>query len=393
MTNENNTTLVVGTQGEQNAVAPTRPYEKLSIEEQRIVDSLVVKLDDYSDSSLIEFSSEAATNSAMEAADFLKNTKLNDLQEFNECMTNLTRDLRSIDTKELSKQDPSPLSRIPIIGKALAASSIGKKVESVIQRQETVKKSIDLTVRTIEGIKLTLREDLIRCAKTRERTVEYAKNLEYEYIVLYKKKQELERTYQEFISSPDYDETNLEHSEYINKLQVGIQNIERKMDDTLRYRVNAIQDIPSYSFISSAENAMINSIDDCVKNVVPEWNKAFLKAILAYRVANAADVMKSTKTATNAILITAAEMTSKALISASEVIEEPQIASETLDKKTEIFIATLDKMVQISLDASKRRAEDAVRLKEREKQSIAQSSQRKTVQSLAEVSGGVSSNE
>jgi len=67
--------------------------------------------------------------------------------------------------------------------------------------------------------------------------------------------------------------------------------------------------------------------------------------------------------------------------------------SETLDKKTEIFIATLDKMVQISLDASKRRAEDAVRLKEREKQSIAQSSQRKTVQSLAEVSGGVSSNE
>lgn len=393
MNTENKTTLVVTNPQEQNAVAPTRAYEKLSIAEQEKVNTLMAKLADYSDTALIEFSSDTAANSAREAEDFLKHTKLNDLEEFNESMGSLRKSLRSIDTKELSKQDPSPLSRIPLIGKALAESAIGKKIESVIERQETIKKSIDLTIQTIEGIKLTLREDLLRCARTRALTVEFAKNLEYEYIALYKKKLELEKTYQEFISSTDYDEANLDHSEYINKLQTGIQNIERKMDDVLRLRVNAIQDIPSFSLVSNAENALINSIDDCIKNVVPEWNKAFLKAILAYRVQNAADVLKSTKEATNQILIKSSQMTANAIVSAAEVIESPQIASETLEKKTEIFLSSIDKIVQISIDASKKRAEDAVRLKELERESIVQSSQRRTVPIISEGTGGANLNE
>lgn len=373
---------------EETALAPTRSYDALSNEEQNIVQSLMGKLEDYSDASLIEFSSESSANSAREAEDFLRQTKLNDLEEFNECMTSLTRDLRSIDTKELSKQDPNPLARIPLIGNALAKSRVGKKVESIIEKQENVKKSVDLTVKTIEGIKLTLREDLIRCANTREKTVEFAKNLEYEYIALYKKREELEKLYNEFTSSPDYNPSNLDHSEYSAKLQNGIQLIERKMDSVLRYRVNSIQDIPSLALISSSENAMINSIDDCIKNVIPEWNKAFLKAILAYRVANAADVMKSTKQATNDILITSAEMTANAIISSAEAIESPQIASETLERKTEIFISTCNKLVQIATDASKQRIADAQRLKEIEHQSLIESGKRKTVQLNSNNSGG-----
>jgi len=389
MQNENNTALVVSGGVTQNSVAPTRPYEKLSPEEKQKVDSLMIKLEDYSDTALIDFSADAAANSAREAEDFLKHTKLNDLQEFDECMGSLTKSLRSIDTKELSKQHPSRLSKIPLIGKALAESTVGKKIDSVIDKQETIKKSIDLTIQTIEGIKLTLREDLLRCARTRAMTVEFAKNLEYEYIALYRKKQELEKTYQEFISSPDYDEANLDHSEYVNKLQTGIQNIERKMDNTLRMHVNAVQDIPSFSLVSNAENAMINSIDDCIKNVVPEWNKAFLKAILAYRVANAADVLMATKEATKEIYIKSAQMTADAIVSAVEVIETPQIATETLEKKTEIFLTAIDKIVQISVDASKKRAEDAERLKQIERESITQSSQRKTVPFISGQSGGV----
>lgn len=362
----------------ENALVPLRSYEQLSNEEQTIVNSLVQKLDDYSDVSLIEFSADAAANSAKEAEDFLRQTKLNDLEEFNECMSSLTKDLRSIDTKELSKQDPNPLSRIPIIGRALSKGIVGKKVESIIAKQENVKKSIDLTVKTIEGIKLTLREDLIRCAKTREKTVEYAKNLEYEYIALYRKRIELEKLYNDFIASPDYNPSNLDHSEYVAKLQNGIQSIERKLDNTLKYCVNATQDIPSLAFIRSAENAMINSIDDCLKNVIPEWNKAFLKAILAYRVANAADVMKSTKQATNDILLASAQMTSDAIISTAEAIESPQIASETLEKKTEIFISMCNKLVEISTNASEQRKTDAVRLKEIQNQSLIESSKRKT---------------
>ena len=387
MSIENNTTLTT-VNPETTAMSPIRSYAELSKEEQSVVDSLVVKLDDYSDSALIDFSSEAASDSARESEDFLKQTKLNDLEEFNECMSSLTKDLRSIDTKELSKQDPNPISRLPIIGAALAKSRMGKKIESTIQKQETVKKSIDLTVKTISDIKLTLREDLIRCEKTRAKTVEFAKFLEYEYIALFRKREELETLYNEFISRPDYNPSNIDHSEYVAKLQTGMQSLERKMDATLRYQSNARQDIPSLSFIQAAETSMITTIDDCIKNVIPEWNKAFFKAIVAYRVSNAADVIKSTKQATNTILLTSAQMSANAVVSAAEAIETPHIATETLEKKTAIFLEMCDKLTQISLNASQQRLADASKLKTLDQQALEENAKRKTVQIITEESEG-----
>ena len=373
------TTNVTSVSANDSGITPTRRFEDLQEDEKKIVEALMTKLDDYSDKSLIDFTSDSAAKSAKEAEDFLRNTKMNDLEEFKECMGSLTKDLRSIDTKELSKRDPSPLSRIPLIGPALAQSKAGKKVESVIQKQETVKKSIDLTVSTIERIKLTLREDLIRCQKTRQATIEFAKLLEYEYISLYQKRQELEAEYQRFTNSPDYNPINLDCTEYAEKIQNAIQQIERKMDALLRYRINAIHDIPSLALVQASENAIINHIEDCIRNVIPEWDKAFLKAILAYRVANAADVMTSINNATNAILISSTEMTSKAIIGAAEVIEAPSIATETLQRQTEIFIDTCNKLVEIATTASQRRIDDAAKLKEEEKKSIISSTQRKTI--------------
>lgn len=388
MTNANTNSNLANLKIEETGVVSIRSYNELSTEEQTIVDSLLDKLVDYSDTSLIEFSSETSANSAREAEDFLKETKLNDLEEFNECMTSLTRSLRSINTKELSKQNPNPLSRIPIIGEALSKSLVGKKVQSVIEKQDNVKKSIDLTIKTIEGIKLTLREDLIRCANTRAKTVEFAKQLEYEYIALSKKREELEKLYNEFTAGPDYNPAYLDHSEYTDKLENGMQTIERKMDNTLRLRANASQDIPSLSFIRTAENAMINTIDDCVKNVVPEWSKAFHKAILAYRVANAADVVKASKEATNNILLASTQITADAIVSAAEAIETPYIATETLEKKTEIFLSMVDNLVKISTEASKMRIEDAPKLKSITSKSIIESGKRKTVPLISDNDGG-----
>ena len=383
-------TNVTPVSAQDSVITPTRRFEDLPEDEKKIVEGLMAKLVDYSDKSLIDFSSDSASKSAKEAEDFLRNTKMNDLEEFKECMGSLTKDLRSIDTKELSKRDPNPLSRIPVIGPALAKSKAGKKVESVIQKQETVKKSIDMTVSTIEGIKLTLREDLIRCGKTREATIEFAKNLEYEYIALYQKRQELEAEYQRFTTSPEYNPIDLDDTEYAEKIQNAIQQIERKMDALLRYRINAIHDIPSLALVQASENAIINHIEDCIRNVIPEWDKAFLKAILAYRVANAADVMTSINNATNAILLSSTEMTAKAIIGAAEVIEAPSIATETLQKQTEIFIDTCNKLVEIAQNASQRRIEDAEKLKEEEKNSILSSTQRKTIPVIPEESEEVS---
>lgn len=386
-TQENNNSIIIPS-SENSDFQPMRPYESLSCEEQQRVQELLGKLDDYSNRALSDFSAEAASNSAREAEDFLKHTKLNDLQDFNESMQSLTKDLRSINPKDLSKQEPSSLARIPLIGKRLANSKVGKKVESIIQKQETVAKAIGFTIDTITGIKLTLQEDLIKCQNTRAITVQYAKDLELQSHALYLKRMELERDYNEFINSPNYDPRNINDSEYAAKLQNGIQRIERKIRDTLGYYSNATSDIPSYSLIANSEEALIDAIDDCIKNVVPEWKKSFQKAIIAYRVANAADAIASSKKATNDIILASAHITSAAIISAAEAIETPQIASETLEEKTQILLKTCSTLIDIGVKASQKRVDEIRAIKANDQRFLVENAKRTTVSAITEKSGG-----
>lgn len=388
MSNKENNNIVLIPSNENSDFQPIRPYESLSNEEQQRVKELLAKLDDYSNQALSDFSAEAASNSAREAEDFLKHTKLNDLQDFNESMQSLTKDLRSINPKDLSKQEPSSLARVPLIGKKLANSKVGKKVESIIQKQETVAKAIGFTVDTITGIKLTLQEDLIKCQKTRATTVQYAKDLELQSHALYQKRMELEEEYNQFINSPDYDPRNIDHSEYAAKLQNGIQRIERKIRDTVGYQSNALSDIPSYSLVANSEEALIDAIDDCIKNVIPEWKKAFQKAIIAYRVANAAEVVSSSKKATNDIILASANITSAAIISAAEAIETPQIASETLEQKTQILLQTCSTLIDIGVKASQKRVEEIRAIKSNERQFLQENAKRMTVNVIPEKNGG-----
>lgn len=327
-----NTNLTVTT-SEGKALSPIRDYGTLSSGEQQQVQSLIGQLHDCSETTLNKFSAASAKESAKESVDFLKSTKINDLGEFNTCMLDITRNLRSIDTKELATVNPSPSSKIPIIGSLLSKSSVGKKIDNFIEKQQTIEKVIKQEVQTLEGIKLTLSEDLIKCKKIRESTIAYAIQLELEYIALYQKRLELEKEYNEFTTSPNYNSFNLEDSEHSAELQDGISALERKMDATLRSRINAIGDIPSYTTIRQGEQAIIYAIDDCIDNVVPEWEKSFAKALISYRLANAATVVQKTKEATGEIYVTATKITSKALISAAKQLKLHRLLQKLLKKK------------------------------------------------------------
>ena len=235
---------------------------------------------------------------------------------------------------------------------------------------------------------MTLQEDLIKCQNTRAITVQYAKDLELQSHALYLKRMELERDYNEFINSPNYDPRNINDSEYAAKLQNGIQRIERKIRDTLGYYSNATSDIPSYSLIANSEEALIDAIDDCIKNVVPEWKKSFQKAIIAYRVANAADAVSSSKKATNDIILASAHITSAAIISAAEAIETPQIASETLEEKTQILLKTCSTLIDIGVKASQKRVDEIRAIKANDQRFLVENAKRTTVSAITEKSGG-----
>lgn len=97
------------------SVTPLRTFDELKPEEKEKVLELKTALDDYSASALINFSSATSSTISRDTDNFLRNTKLNDLQDFNETMLELSNKLKSVDTKKLSEVKENPFSKWPVI--------------------------------------------------------------------------------------------------------------------------------------------------------------------------------------------------------------------------------------------------------------------------------------
>ena len=82
------------------SVAPLRSFEELKPEEKEKVLELKSDLEDFSAESLIKFSSATSSTISRDTDNFLRNTKLNDLQDFDQTMIDLSRNLKSVDTKK-----------------------------------------------------------------------------------------------------------------------------------------------------------------------------------------------------------------------------------------------------------------------------------------------------
>lgn len=354
----------------ETSVTPVRSFDELKPEEKKRVLELKESLEDFSATSLINFSAATSSTISRDTDDFLRNTKLNDLQEFNETMLELSNKLKSVDTKKLSEVTDNPYEKWPIIGHIMQ-TSIGKKINAITTKQQSVEKVVSSTETVLQQVRLSLQEDLIRCSSMREKNIEYAKALEFECIALQLRKKELEDEKNSFVNSSNYNENNLDDVEYVGKLCDGIQEISRKIDNTVRFRLLAIQDLPALKITRNADIALINTIEDAVVNLIPQWKKAFSKALLSYRLYNAATVMEAVHQATDEIFEQSAKITSAAVVKSSKMIETPQVASETLRKINETMISMCDEIADISAQAEEMRKKDYPELKRMEQEALA----------------------
>lgn len=364
MTNESNERII------DVSVTSLRSFDELKEDEKKRVMELKSSLEDFSAESLIKFSSATSSTISRDTDNFLRNTKLNDLQDFNQTMIDLSSKLKSVDTKKLAEIKSNPFEKWPIMGQIMQ-SSIAKKVEEVTVKQQSVEKVVSATETTLEQVRLSLQEDLIRCSSMREKNIEYAKALELECIALQLRKAELEEERTAFMSSPSYNESSLDDIEYAGKLHDGIQEISRKLDNTVRFRLLVIQDLPTLKITRNADIAIINTIEDAVVNLIPQWKKAFSKALLSYRLYNAATVMEAVHQASAEIFEQSAQITSAAVLKSAEMIEKPQVTSETLRKINETIISMCDEVVRISAEAQEIREKDLPELKKMEQEALA----------------------
>lgn len=352
------------------SVSPLRSFEELNSEEKEKVMELKESLEDFSAESLINFSAATSSTISRDTDDFLRSTKLNDLEGFNQTMIELSNKLKSVDTKKLSEVKDNRFAKWPIIGSVMQ-TSIGKKVGEVVAKQQSVENFVSSTETVLQKVRISLQEDLVRCNAMKQKNIEYANSLEFECIALQIRKKELEDELNGFMESSEYNPNNLDDVERVGQLSDGIQEISRKIDNTARFRLLAIQDIPTLKITRNADVTIINRIDDAVVNLIPQWKKAFTKALLSYRLYNAATVLEAVQETSKDIFEQSAKLTSDAVIKSARMVEAPAVASETFRKINETIISMCDEVAKISSEAMEMRERDLPELKKMEQEALA----------------------
>lgn len=348
------------------SINPLRNFEELKPEEKEEVLALKESLNDFSATSLINFSAATSSTISRDTDDFLRSTKLNDLEGFNETMIELSNKLLSIDTKKLSEVKDNRFVKWPIIG-SIMQTSIGKKVNEIATKQKTVEDYVSTTETVLQKVRISLQEDLVRCSAMKEKNVEYAKALEFECIALQMRKKELEDELSSFMNSSEYNPNNLDDIDYMDQLSCGIQEISRKIFDTAGFRLNAIQDLPTLKITRNAEITLINKIDNTIVNIIPQWKKAFSKALLSYRLYNAANVLEAVQETSQQIFEESARLTSEAVIKSAKMVETPAIAIKTFEEINEILGSMVFEIATISTEAEKMRQDELPNIKKMEK--------------------------
>lgn len=352
------------------SLKPLRSFEELKPEEQAKVLELKKSLEDVSDASLMNFSASTASTISRDTDEFLRTTKLNDLQDFNEIMLELSNKLKSVDTDKLSEIKDNPFERIPIIGQIMQ-TSIAKKVNAVVEKQQSIEKVVASTETILHEVRLSLQEDLIRCSSMREKNIEYAKEMEFECIALQLRKKELECERDSFMNSSKYNERNLDDVEKVGRINDAILEISRDIDTTARFRLLAIQDISTLRITKNADIALIKTIQKAVVELIPQWKKAFTTAILSYRLYNAAAVLEAVHQTTEQILEQSAMITSAAVLKSAEMIEKPPVSSEKLKKINETIVSMCNEVVEITVKAQELREKDLPEMKKMEQEVLA----------------------
>lgn len=347
------------------SVNPLRSFEELNPKEKEEVIALKETLKDVSATSLINFSAATSSTISRDTDDFLRSTKLNDLEGFNQTMLELSNKLLSIDTKKLSEVQSNRFAKLPIIGSVMQ-TSIGKKVNEIATKQQTVENFVSSTETVLQKVRISLQEDLVRCTAMKGKNVEYAKALEFECIALQMRKKELEEELSSFMNSSEYNPNNLDDIERIDQLNCGIQEISRKIFDTASFRLNAIQDLPTLKITRNAEITIINKIDNTIVNIIPQWKKAFSKALLSYRLYNAATVLEAVQETSQQIFKESAKLTSEAVIKSAKMVEAPAIAIKTFEEINEILSSMVYEIATISTEAEKMRQDELSNIKNME---------------------------
>lgn len=328
----------------------------LSVEEKRMVDEFVKKIDITNSNSILQFGVGAQKKIADFSESALNNVKTKDLGEIGEMLTSVVGELKSFEATEEKK------------GFLGLFKKSAEKFSQMKIKYDKVDGNINRICNTLENHQIQLLKDIAMLDKMYEINKVYFKELSMYILAGKKKLQKLEKEELPLLVEKATRSGLPEDAQASNDFVSLCNRFEKKIHDLELTRMISIQMAPQIRLIQNNDTLMSEKIQSTIVNTIPLWKSQIVLALGVAHSSKAAKVQSEVTNMTNELLRKNAETLKISTIETAKESERGIVDIETLRATNESLITTLDEVLRIQTEGRQKRKEAEVELRSIEEQ-------------------------
>ena len=317
--------------------------ERLSPEEQQMVEDFSKQIDVTSSTMVLQYGAEAQKKIADFSDTALQNVRTKDLGQVGDMMVNLIGELKEFSEDEEEK------------GFLGIFKKTGNKIERLKSRYDSAEVNVNKISKALEDHQITLMRDIALLDQLYEKNMIHFKELTM-YILAGKKKLEEIRTKDlpEMIAAAE--KTGLaEDAQKANDLANACDRFEKKIHDLELTRTVSLQMAPQIRLVQNNDTLMTEKIQSTLVNTIPLWKSQMVLALGVNHSKEAMEAQREVNDMTNMLLKKNADMLKMSTIETAKESERGIIDMETLQHTNEALISTLDEVTKIQQEGRQKR--------------------------------------
>lgn len=323
----------------------TLEKERLSLEEQKMVDDFADKIDIRNSNIVLQFGSATQKKVADFSESALQNVKTKDLGEVGELLSGLVTELKNFQVEEEQK------------GFLGFFKKTANKISNVKAKYDTAEASVEKVCTALEGHQVQLMKDIAMLDKMYDMNLLYFKELSM-YILAGKQKLEQVRNTElpSLLSKANLSGLP-EDAQAANDLSSMCDRFEKKIHDLELTRMVSIQMAPQIRLVQNNDSMMTEKIQSTLVNTIPLWKSQMVLALGLAHSQQAIQAQRDVTDMTNQLLKQNADALKMGTLETAKESERGIVDIETLQYTNQSLISTLDEVMKIQEEGRQKRKE------------------------------------
>ncbi|HHC9535698.1 TPA: toxic anion resistance protein [Staphylococcus aureus] len=311
--------------------------EKLTIEQQKQVDTISKQINPLDNEGLLAFGSGLQKQMSQFSHQMLDEVQSKDV--IGDTLSDLMSKLKSVNPNELNTDKPSMLKRI--------FSRAKSSINEIFSRMQSVSAQVDRITIQLQKHQTHLTRDIELLDTLYDKNKQYFDDLSLHIIAAQQKKLQLENEKLPQLQQQAQQSTNQMDIQQVADMQQFIDRLDKRIYDLQLSRQIALQTAPQIRMIQNVNQALAEKIQSSILTSIPLWKNQMAIALTLMRQRNAVAAQRAVTDTTNDLLTANAEMLKQNAIETATENERGIVDLDTLKRTQRNIIETIEETLII----------------------------------------------